>query len=258
MQRQRFFITNDDGIYARGLRALIEVASRYGDIVVIAPERPMSGKSHSITMESPLMLRTIRKTEEVEVYACEGTPVDCTKLALDYIMKDNPPTIVLSGINHGANSNTSVIYSGTMGAASEGSLYNIPSIGFSILNHNQNADFTTAKEVVKKVLELVINNNEQKNLCLNVNIPYVPYNELKGIIYCRQSKGCWIEKFEKRLTPNNQEYFWLTGGFHNHEIEATDNDEWALKNNYVAIVPIQTDMTDYKQLKQMQEWDSKL
>lgn len=258
MERQRFFITNDDGIYARGLRSLIEVASNYGDITVIAPERGMSGKSHAITMEVPLMLREVRQTKGVMVYACEGTPVDCTKLALDYVMKDKPPTMILSGINHGANSNTSVIYSGTMGAATEGSLYNVPSIGFSLLSHDPHADFTTAKAVAKRIIEDVIKQNNKKNLCLNVNIPYVPFDELKGIMVCRQSLGNWIEKFERRVTPNNKDYFWLTGGFQNHEIEATDNDEWALKNNYVAVVPVKTDMTDHEQLRKMKKWDFSL
>ena len=255
IERQRILITNDDGIYARGLRSLIEVASNYGDVIVVAPELPMSGKSHSITMESPLMLRKIRKSDNVEVYACQGTPVDCTKLAIDYLMKDNPPTLVLSGINHGANSNTSVIYSGTMGAATEGAICGIPSIGLSLLNHNHGADMTTAKAVARIVIESVIKNNENKNLCLNVNVPDVDFSEIKGFLVCRQSLGCWIETFEKRTTPNKKEYFWLSGDFHSHEGSAVDNDEWALKNNYVSVVPVQTDMTDYNQLKNMNNWE---
>lgn len=255
MERQRILITNDDGIYARGLRSLIEVASAYGEVIVVAPEHPMSAKSHAITMDTPLVLREIKNSENAKVYACMGTPVDCTKIAIDYLLKDNPPTLVLSGINHGANSNTSVIYSGTMGAATEGSLYNIPSIGFSITNHDPKADFLAAKSIAKTVIEAVLTQNHKSNLCLNVNIPYIPLSEIRGIKVCRQSLGCWIEKFEKRVNPNGKEYFWLSGGFQNHEADAVDNDEWALANNYVSIVPVQTDMTDHAEIDVLNKWN---
>lgn len=251
--KQNILISNDDGIHAKGLRALIEVASEFGDVTVVAPEVGMSGMSHAITMNTPLLLRKIKETDSVKVYACHGTPVDCIKIAADYIMKE-PPTLVLSGINHGANSNMSVIYSGTMGAAMEGSMYCVPSIGFSLLSHSPTADFTASKKIVRTVIEKVLSENSNPSICLNVNIPNVPYEELKGIKVCRQSLGCWYEDFTKNTNPRGQDYFWLTGAFHPVEPDAKDDDETLLQENYVTIVPVKTDITDYQQLKKMQDW----
>lgn len=251
--RQRILISNDDGVNAPGLQALIEVAMEYGDVTVVAPEHGMSGMSHAITMKTPLFLRKVRQSEGLMVYACQGTPVDCIKLAMDNVLTEEP-TLILSGINHGSNSNMSVIYSGTMGAAMEGSMYSIPSIGLSILTHAEDADFTACKAIAHKVISKVINNPITEKLCLNVNIPNIPLEEIKGIAVCRQSLGCWKEDFVKRISPDGRDYFWLTGDYYPSEPESTDNDEYFLKNNYVAIVPVQTDLTDYKSLNKMKDW----
>lgn len=251
--RQNILISNDDGINAKGLRALIEVASHFGNITVVAPEAGMSGMSHAITMNAPLYLRTIKESENINVYACHGTPVDCIKIAMDYIMKE-PPTLVLAGINHGSNSNMSVIYSGTMGVATEGAICNIPSIGFSILTHSLKADFTAAKKIAKTVIEAVLSQNDNKKMCLNVNIPNIPYDEIKGIVPCRQALGLWYEDFTKQTNPRGMDYFWLTGEFRPAIVDANDDDEYLLARNYVTIVPVQTDMTDYKQLEVMKNW----
>lgn len=253
MAKQRILISNDDGVNAPGLWALAEVASQFGEVIVVAPEHGMSGMSHAITMKSPLFLRKVRESEGLKVYACQGTPVDCIKIAMDNVLQEEP-TLILSGINHGANSNMSVIYSGTMGAAMEGSMYGVPSIGFSILTHAEDADFTACKVIAKKVIEKVLSRTDTDSLCLNVNIPNIPLEEIKGIITCRQSLGCWKEDFVKRNSPDGRDYFWLTGDYYPSEPEATDNDEYALRNNYVAIVPVQTDLTDYKALNRMKEW----
>lgn len=251
--KQNILLSNDDGINAKGLRALIEVASQFGDVTVVAPEVGMSGMSHAITMNTPLYLRKVRETETVKVYACHGTPVDCIKIAMDYLMKE-PPTLVLSGINHGSNSNMSVIYSGTMGAAMEGSMYDIPSIGFSILTHSPQADFTAAKKIASAVIERVLNENKNPRLCLNVNIPNVPYEEIKGILPCRQAIGYWFEDFTKQTNPRGVDYFWLTGEFNPSNPDAKDDDEYLLSQNYVSIVPVKTDVTDYDQLEAMKTW----
>lgn len=251
--RQNILISNDDGINSKGLRALIEVASEFGDVIVVAPEAGMSGMSHAITMNTPLLLRLIKESPSVKVYACQGTPVDCIKIAVDYIM-DQPPTLILSGINHGANSNMSVIYSGTMGAAMEGSMYRIPSIGFSILSHSPTEDLSACKKIARTIIEKVLSDNTNPSICLNVNIPTIPYEEIKGIKVCRQSLGCWFEDFTKHTNPRGQDYFWLTGAFHPIEPDANDDDETLLGQNYVTIVPVKTDITDYEQLKRMQEW----
>lgn len=251
--KQNILITNDDGINAKGLRALIEVASEFGKVTIVAPEMGMSGMSHAITMTNPLFLRRIKIADSVEVYACQGTPVDCVKIAVDSIMEE-APTLILSGINHGSNSNVSVLYSGTMGAATEGATYNVPSIGFSLTSHLANADFTAARYYVKEILEKVLQHNCNKSLCLNVNIPSIPSEEIKGIKLCRQANGFWQEEFDKKLDPRGREYYWLVGKFINIEPEAADTDEWALRNGYVSIVPVQVDMTDYKTLKKAETW----
>ena len=251
--KQNILITNDDGINAKGLRALIEVASEFGKVTIVAPEMGMSGMSHAITMTNPLFLRRIKIADSVEVYACQGTPVDCVKIAVDSIMEE-APTLILSGINHGSNSNVSVLYSGTMGAATEGATYNVPSIGFSLTSHLANADFTAARYYVKKILEKVLQHNCNKSLCLNVNIPSIPSEEIKGIKLCRQANGFWQEEFDKKLDPRGREYYWLVGKFINIEPEAADTDGWALRNGYVSIVPVQVDMTDYKTLKKAETW----
>ena len=251
--KQNILITNDDGINAKGLRALIEVASEFGKVTIVAPEMGMSGMSHAITMTNPLFLRRIKIADSVEVYACQGTPVDCVKIAVDSIMEE-APTLILSGINHGSNSNVSVLYSGTMGAATEGATYNVPSTGFSLTSHLANADFTAARYYVKKILEKVLQHNCNKSLCLNVNIPSIPSEEIKGIKLCRQANGFWQEEFDKKLDPRGREYYWLVGKFINIEPEAADTDEWALRNGYVSIVPVQVDMTDYKTLKKAETW----
>lgn len=253
MKKQRILITNDDGINSKGLRALINVASEFGDVTVVAPEQGMSGMSHSITMFNPLFLRTIKTTPELNIYACDGTPVDCIKVAVDAIMEEMP-TLILSGINHGANTNLSVIYSGTMGAATEGSTYRIPSIGFSNISHNINCDMSAAMKYVRQIIEMVIKSNTNPSMCLNVNIPDIPYNEIKGIKFCRQTMGYWKEEFDKKKDPRGREYYWLVGSFINSEPNADDTDEWAIKNGYVAIVPVKTDMTDYNQLENLKLW----
>jgi 5''/3''-nucleotidase SurE len=256
MQQKPFiFITNDDGYNAKGLNALIEAVRPLARILVVAPEHSQSGMSHAITMGSPLFLRKIRTEEGLEVYACSGTPVDCVKMAFDSVMTETP-VLALSGINHGSNSAVSVIYSGTMGAAMEAGLYNIPSIGLSLLDHGADADFTGAVKYALKVIDRVLNEEDLPlPMCLNVNIPNLPADEIKGIRVCRQNKGYWREEFERRQDPRGRDYYWLTGVFLNQEEHAEDTDECALRNGYVSVVPMQVDQTNYEQLDQMDRWD---
>ena len=256
MQQKPFiFITNDDGWNAKGINALIDAVRPLARILVVAPENSQSGMSHAITMGHPLFLRKVREEEGLEVYACSGTPVDCVKLAFDSIMQEKP-VLALSGINHGSNSAVSVIYSGTMGAAMECSFYNVPSIGFSLLDHGLDADFTGAVRFGLKIIERVLQEENLKlPMCLNVNIPNLPPEEIKGIRMCRQNKGYWREEFERRQDPRGRDYFWLTGVFLNQEEQATDTDECALGEGYVSIVPMQVDLTNYSQLDAMNRWN---
>lgn len=247
-EKPLIFITNDDGYGAKGINALIDAVRPLARVIVVAPETAQSGMSHAITMGQPLFLRTVRREEDLEVYACSGTPVDCVKLAFDSVMTETP-ALALSGINHGSNSAVSVIYSGTMGAAVECSFYNVPSIGLSLLDHSDDADFTGAVRYSLQIIEKILYADEiDVPMCLNVNIPDIPVDEIRGIRVCRQNKGYWREEFERRVDPRGRDYYWLTGVFLNQEEHATDTDEYVLKNGYVSVVPMQIDLTDYDQL----------
>ncbi|MFH2143772.1 MAG: 5'/3'-nucleotidase SurE [Bacteroidota bacterium] len=246
-------VSNDDGVYAKGLQSLIEIVSEYGEIVVVAPEKGESGMSHAITINNPLRIKTIKESDSLKIYSSNGTPVDCIKLGLNQIL-NRKPDFLISGINHGSNASISVIYSGTMGAAIEGCFNEIPSVGLSLLNHRLDADFTMAKFYSKQILDNFIKNQTPIGTCLNVNFPDIPINEVKGIKVCRMARGVWKEEYDKRIDPHNSEYYWLTGNFKNYEPEATDTDEWALGNNYIAIVPIHTDLTAYKSINNFKNW----
>jgi len=247
-------ITNDDGYRAKGLKALIEALQPFGNLIVVAPAEGQSGMAHAITVKMPLRMEKIEEKEDFELYVCSGTPVDCVKLANNQLFQGLKPDLLVSGINHGANSSSSVVYSGTMAAAIEGCLYEIPSIGFSLLDFSKNADFSSAIPYVQQITQKALENGIDKNTCLNVNIPRLPSEQIKGIKICRQNKGVWREEFDKRLDPNNREYYWLTGEFYNLEPHAEDTDEWALHNGYVSIVPVQVDLTAYSSIERLKGW----
>jgi len=253
-EKPLILVSNDDGVYAKGLASLIEVACHFGEVYVVAPEQGESGQSHAITIKNPIYVTKLREEKGLTVFSCAGTPVDSVKLALNKLLP-RKPDLLLSGINHGSNASISVIYSGTMGAAIEGCLNGVPSVGFSLLNHSFNADFTTSTVIVKDIINNVLEYGLSKGTCLNVNIPDIPIKAVKGIRVCRQTMGVWKEEYDKRIDPRGKEYYWLTGDFHNFEPNAKDTDEWALKNNYVAVVPIQTDLTSYEGMKHLKDWN---
>lgn len=242
------FITNDDGVRAKGLQKLIETVRPLGRIVAVAPEEGQSGMSHAITMTRPLYLKKVTEQEGLTIYGCNGTPVDCVKIAFDYFLKGRKVDLALSGINHGSNSAANILYSGTMGGAIESSFYGCPAIGLSLDDHSLEADFEAAKIYSERIVRAVVEANPPTPFCLNVNIPKGRPEAVKGIRVCRQNKGYWREEFFRRHDPRGREYFWLTGAFVNSEPESTDTDEWALANGYVSVVPVQTDMTDYAQM----------
>jgi len=252
-RRPVILITNDDGFRAKGIEALIEMAKPFGRVIVVAPEEGNSGMAHAITIKAPLRITKRSRTHEFELYSVNGTPVDCVKIAMNQLFT-NPPDLILSGVNHGSNASVSIFYSGTMGATIEGSLYNIPSIGFSLLDYTENPDFSATVHYGKTVIQSVLDNGLSSGTCLNVNVPVLPVNEIKGIKICRQNKGVWKEEFDKRIDPRGQEYFWLTGYFHNSEPDAADTDEWALANGYISIVPITTDLTNYREIERLNQW----
>ncbi len=238
-------ITNDDGVTAPGLAALVEAVKHLGKVVVIAPDKAQSGMGHAITIGSPLRMTRVNNFGEIEAYSCNGTPVDCVKLAVDKILH-RKPDICLSGVNHGANHSINVIYSGTMSAAVEASIESIPSIGFSLLDYSIDADFSGAQKYARILVEQLLNRKSiDKHLCLNVNFPAVAVDKLKGIKFCRQAYAKYEEDFIERVDPHNKKYYWLTGEFVNFD-KGRDTDVWALNNNYVSVVPVQFDLTNYK------------
>jgi 5'-nucleotidase len=249
-------VTNDDGIEAKGLKELIEVVRPLGRVLVVAPADPQSGMSHAITVKVPLRITRLLEEEDLTIYKCYGTPVDCVKMAFNLLLPGKPDLLV-SGINHGSNAATSVFYSGTMGAALEGCINEIPSIGFSLLNLDHDASFSGATYYADLIIRKVLENGLPATVCLNVNIPDGDRENICGIKVCRQNKGFWREEYDKRIDPLGKHYFWLTGNFHNSEPEATDTDEWALSRQFVSIVPLQTDLTCHDTLKTLGNWDFK-
>lgn len=251
--RPVILVTNDDGVSAPGIRALIEVMSEIGDVVVVAPDKPQSAMGHAITINSTLYLNKISKdTDTITEYSCSGTPVDCVKLAVNEILK-RKPDLCVSGINHGSNSSINVIYSGTMSAAVEAGIEGIPAIGFSLLDYDWNADFEAIKSFVKKISLEVLENGLPEGVILNVNFPKLKEKDIKGIKVCRQAKALWVEKFDKRKTPQGKDYYWLAGEFVNED-KGEDTDEWALDNSYISVVPVQFDLTAYHSIKLLNNW----
>lgn len=241
-------LTNDDGLYAAGLKTLLEVMEEFGKVVLISTTESMSGMSQALTVKSPLRVKLLEQTDKHTIYACSGTPTDGVKLAINQLL-DRKPDWVVSGINHGSNASVSVLYSGTMAAALEGCLYGIDAVGFSLNNFSPKADFSPAKQYIREVMSMIATNPLPKGICLNVNIPSVPAEEIKGLKVCRQASGNWREEFEKRKDPMGKTYYWLTGIFNNHEPDSNDTDEWALRNGYVSVVPVSTDMTAHGYLE---------
>ena len=247
-------VTNDDGITAPGIRALIAVMNTIGDVIVVAPDSPQSAMGHAITINSTLQCNSIKiDNGPQKEYCCSGTPVDCVKLGSNEVL-ERRPDICVSGINHGSNSSINVIYSGTMSAALEASIEGIPAIGFSLLDYRWDANFEILKNDIKRITKTALREGIPNGNALNVNFPKLKQSEIKGIKICRQAKAYWIEKFDKRKNPQGKEYYWLTGEFINKDLE-NDTDEWALKNGYISIVPVKFDMTDYNNIKRIKNWE---
>ena len=247
-------VTNDDGIAAPGIRTLISIMNEIGDVVVVAPDNPQSGMGHAITVNTTLRCNPITVDEGPQLeYSCSGTPADCVKMAANEIL-NRKPDLCVSGINHGSNASLNVIYSGTMSAAVEAGIEGIPAIGFSLLDYNWDANFEASKEFVRKITLSVLKNKLPEGVVLNVNIPDLKKDEIKGIRVCRQAHGNWIEDFDKRVSPQGEDYYWLTGKFVNLD-QGEDTDLWALENGYVSVVPVQFDLTAHHFIHKLNNWD---
>jgi 5'-nucleotidase len=244
-------ITNDDDITSPGIKALVDAVKDLGRVVVVAPDKPQSGMGHAITIGFPLRMRKMDLFGDIESWQTSGTPVDCVKLAVDKVLH-RKPDICLSGINHGANHSINVLYSGTMSAAMEASIEGIPSIGFSMMDYSYDADLSAAKQIVTKIVTEVMRKKHDKHLLLNVNIPGGPIEKIKGIKLCKQAYAKYEEEFAERMDPHKKKYYWLTGAFKNFD-KSKDTDVWALEHNYVSVVPVQFDLTNYKLKAQLEK-----
>ena len=244
-------VTNDDSISAPGIRHLVEAVKDLGRVVVVAPDKPQSGMGHAITIGFPLRLHKVQFMDGVEAWSCSGTPADCVKLAVDKVLKSKPD-ICLSGINHGANHSINVIYSGTMSAAIEASIENIPAAGISLLDFGLEADFSGARKYTRLIVQKMLSKKADKHLCLNVNIPKGDVSLIRGVKVCKQAYAKYDEDFKERKDPSGKKYFWLTGTFQNFD-RSKESDVWALENNYVSVVPVQYDLTNHALKKKIEK-----
>lgn len=254
--RPLILVTNDDGIFAPGIQHLAQEMAAFGDVLVVAPDKPQSAMGHAITIHNFLRLRQVEFADGIAAYSCSGTPVDCVKLAVYHIIKGRP-SLLVSGINHGSNLSINVLYSGTMSAAVEGALEGIPSIGFSLMEYGIDASFAHTLPVVRSVTANVLKHGLRQGCCLNVNIPPAACGPLKGIHVCRQAPGHWADAVETRRDPAGHEYHWLKGEFLAKD-QAEDTDVWATGHGFASVVPVQFDMTAHHELQHIATWDHAL
>jgi 5'-nucleotidase len=251
IKRPLLLISNDDGYQSKGIRCLVEMLSDVGDIIVCAPDDARSGYSCAFSATIPLRLQKREQSEGVEIWSCNGTPVDCVKLALSEICPRRPD-MVIGGINHGDNASVNAHYSGTMGVTLEGCMKYIPSVAFSLCDHRDDADFEPLRPYIRTITSQVLKEGLPKGVCLNVNFPVAPM--FQGVKICRMAPGTWFNEVSKCHHPRGYDYWWMVGQYRNDEPEAEDTDHWALDHGYVAITPTQIDLTAYSVFDQLKAW----
>jgi 5'-nucleotidase len=250
-KKLNILVSNDDGVDAPGIFALVQELKKIGNITVVAPDKQQSAVGHAITMNFPLRVKECRKNGVLFGYGVEGTPADSVKLAVRAILKKKPDLLV-SGINHGANTAISIIYSGTVSAATEGTILGIPSIAVSLTTYGP-PDFRYAAQFARKLALLVMKRGLPEGTLLNVNVPPLPAKEIKGVVVTRQGRAVWNDTFDVRRDPANKEYFWLTGALEERD-KGLEFDQSAIRNHYVSVTPIHYDLTDYNSLQVMNRW----
>ena len=255
--RKLILISNDDGYEAKGLRSLVDMIRHLADIVVCAPEAPRSGFSRAFSATTPLRLKLREQQEGLEIWSCNGTPVDCVKMAFAEILTRRPD-MVIGGINHGDNGSVNSHYSGTMGVTIEGCMKYVPSVAYSLCDHDDDADFEPMRRYVQQFTERVLGEGLPEGVCLNVNFPVLTsgMTDYKGVKICRMAHGTWCNEVTRCHHPRGYDYYWMVGHFRNDEPEATDTDNWAVNNGYVSITPTALDLTHYEMLRQMKaSWE---
>jgi 5'-nucleotidase len=255
MDKPYILITNDDGIQAPGIHALVMELQKIADIAVIAPTVERSAVGHAITLSDPIRVQKFDKNGHWNGYAVSGTPADCVKIGIRAIL-DRQPDMVVSGINLGSNSGINVIYSGTVSAATEGAVSGIPSLAVSLTTY-KDPNFDVAAKFAAKMVKHIYKNPIDNRTLLNINVPNVPEDKIKGIRVAKQSMANFAENFERRIDPKGREYYWLTGA---KEVlkEPDDVDDNLIKNNYITLTPLQFNLTDFSKLKMLQERISQL
>lgn len=256
---RKIVITNDDSIEARGVKVISEFMRRYGEVITVAPKNPQSAKSASLTMDRPLRLKKLEsKPAEkglcpIRYYHFDGSPADCAKMAINISLEEGAlPDLLVSGINHGSNASSAAIYSGTLGAAKEGCVYGIPSIGFSICTHDMECDFTATLHYAEKIIDNFLVTPVRKGIYLNVNVPALPLEQIKGVRMAHQGAGRWEKEFERCIDPRGGEFFWMVGHFTNLEQDLGCNADHLLNDlGYVSIVPHRLDTTDREEMKRL-------
>lgn len=243
-------LTNDDGIHAKGLQSLYEVLARNHNVSVVAPESEQSAVGHAITLLSPLRVKEVRLDEHSYGLAVSGTPADCVKIAINEIL-DTPPDVVVSGINLGANVGINVLYSGTVSAATEGAILGIPAVAVS-LNTYRDPDFSFAARFTRKFLSHAAKMGFNPGTVLNVNVPAVPEREIRGVAVTRQGLSRFMERFDKRIDPRDNVYYWQAGETRFIK-EDEDIDSWALAHNMISVTPLRFDLTHYDELNRMNQ-----
>ena len=255
MKKPTILISNDDGIESDGIKALWREIRKFAEVIVVAPHTQQSAVGHSITVSSPIRVRKNLIDKNFYGYAVEGSPADSVKLAVRNILKGKKIDLLISGINHGANTAINIIYSGTVSAATEGTILNIPSIAISLTSFTHN-DFSAAASFASKIAKIVLKKGLPKGTLLNVNVPAVKKNLIKGALITKQGKSLWDDHYESRIDPNRREYFWLTG-----KMKILDDDlefdQTAIGENYISITPVHYDLTDYKLLDELKKWNIK-
>ena len=245
-------ISNDDGIHAPGILNLVEVAREFGKVTIVAPDSAQSGMGHAISVGKPLRMYKEELANGMPGTSVNGTPADCVKIATGVLM-DHTPDLILSGINHGANTSVSSIYSGTLSAAREGAIQGIPAMGFSLCNFSHEADMSACRDIIYTLISQALTQKLKPGELLNVNIPDLPSDQIKGIKVTRMAIGRWIEEFDERVDPHGQKYYWLTGKYSLQD-DGKDTDEHVLSEGYVSVTPMMHDLTDYTQLETIKGW----
>ena len=259
MQKRKLqiLVTNDDSYTSQGIELVAQMLSKYGDVTVVAPKYPQSGKSVALTLDAPLRCSKISSfssncNTSITTYALTGTPADCVKWAANFVFVQNRPDLVVSGINHGANTSAAAVYSGTLGAAAEGCLWGVPSVGISIDTHQPAPDFSAVERYLPQILEKIIANPPAEGIYYNINFPYLPAEGIKGVKAASQGKGRWTKEYEKRTDPKGADYYWMTGNFEDLE-DSPAGDHKLVELGYISIVPHKVDTTDYPSMAELKE-----